>query len=139
LRVSWREESGGVAISWREIVERKVEPPTRRGFGLALIERAIPYECHGESTVRYRENGLDAQMWLPHDALTKYREKPILERRESVHVERIANFGPVLLVEDNMILTMEMEGLLAGLGAERVDSVPDAAVGVKLLEKNSYA
>ena len=139
LRVSWREEAGGVGIMWSEVVSRKVEPPTRRGFGLALIERAIPYELHGESSVRYHEDGLDVQMWLPHEALTRYQEKPRSQWSEQPKVKRIANLGPVRLAEDKMMQTMEMEGLLTGLGAERVDSVPDVTIARKLLDKNEYA
>ena len=89
--------------------------------------------------MRYREDGLDVQMWLPHEALTRYQEKPRSQWSEQPKVKRIANLGPVLLAEDNMILTMEMEGLLTGLGAERVDSVPDVTIARKLLDKNEYA
>jgi light-regulated signal transduction histidine kinase (bacteriophytochrome)/CheY-like chemotaxis protein len=140
LHVAWHEEAGGVTIEWSERVRGNVTPPSRRGFGLALIERAIPYECHGESEVRYRSDGLEVRMWLPYEALTTYQTpRAPTAGSHMPKVAPLAKFGKALIVEDNMILTMEMERLLTEMGCAGVDSVPNNEEGFKQLRDVKYA
>ncbi|MFO0790339.1 MAG: HWE histidine kinase domain-containing protein [Pirellulales bacterium] len=140
LRVAWKEEKGGLTIEWDEEVTRLVTPPTRRGFGTALIERAIPFECRGESRVQYRADGLSVRMWLPREMLTRYEPVPMVEtsRRESAAPRQETRFGKALVAEDNMILTMELEGLLAAIGFDGVDSAPNNSQSWELLAAQAY-
>src|SRR6185312_8676697 len=92
------------------------------------------------SDVRYRSDGLEVRMWLPQEAIASF-QGPAEERttHERLAVPRISKFGRALVVEDNMILTMEMERLLTGLGCERVDSVPSTEEGVRQITREPYA
>ena len=76
LDVTWKSEAGGVAIRWRESNSPTVDPGTRRGFGMTLIERAVPYECNGESKVTFHPDGIEVNFWLPSEATLKLGSSP---------------------------------------------------------------
>lgn len=143
LCVRWKDDAGGLAILWDEKVTRKLTPPTRRGFGTALVERAIPFECGGESKVQFRPDGLSVRLWLPQTMLTRYeataevKSSPAQPTPTAVPAAR--QYGRALVVEDNMILTMELEELLTTLGFAAVDSMPNNTKAWGLLKSKSYA
>ena len=62
LDVTWRrDDQNGCVVAWREHGGPHVPPPSREGFGSALIERSIPYDLGGESSVCYRPEGVEAR------------------------------------------------------------------------------
>jgi PAS domain S-box-containing protein len=50
--------TGGFQLSWSESGGPRVEPPSRRGFGLRLIERALAAERDGRTELNFRPDGL---------------------------------------------------------------------------------
>lgn len=130
LTISWESDSSGVAIHWIESGVDGIEQPTRRGFGFALIERAIPYECGGEAKVVFGDDGVSVRLWLPADAITKLEEISTDRLSDSKTVTGdspnvIASEQFVLVVEDNLILAMEYEGMLRDLGYGNIVSAPN--------------
>jgi PAS domain S-box-containing protein len=68
LRVSWQVEQESdrrVRLRWQERYGPKVEPPTEKGFGLQLIERACNYELEGEVELDYAPEGLTCVVVFP--------------------------------------------------------------------------
>jgi two-component system CheB/CheR fusion protein len=69
LSVTWEKagpsEAPIVRISWRERDGPPVEPPTRRGFGASLIERALGYELDAVVTRTFDPAGMSCQIDLP--------------------------------------------------------------------------
>jgi two-component sensor histidine kinase len=69
LAVTWTVEGRGAArqvgLRWRESGGPRVEPPTRKGFGAALIERSMAYELDGEAHLDYRPDGLCCTLLFP--------------------------------------------------------------------------
>jgi two-component system, chemotaxis family, CheB/CheR fusion protein len=68
LRVSWQVEHGSarrLRLTWEERHGPKVEPPTQKGFGLQLIERACTHELEGEVELGYAPEGLTCVMVFP--------------------------------------------------------------------------
>jgi PAS domain S-box-containing protein len=59
VSLSWREEAepGRLAFDWRESGGPTVKPPTSRGFGSTLIERALQQE-HGRAQLQFAPSGL---------------------------------------------------------------------------------
>lgn len=45
-------------LTWRELDGPPVDPPTRRGFGSRLIERALADELEGRAEIAYRPDGI---------------------------------------------------------------------------------
>jgi light-regulated signal transduction histidine kinase (bacteriophytochrome) len=131
--VVWeRDGSDCLVIHWSESGGPPVKPPTRRGFGTTLIERSIPYELKGEAEITYELIGVRGRFAVP----SRYvRPAPIVpvaaprERERALERDAAALSGAVLVVEDNMIIALEAEEILASLGAKAVDmagSVHDA-------------
>ena len=54
LNLEWRETNGPVVV-----------PPTRRGFGTSLIERALAYELDAKVTRSFDPSGVVCQFVIP--------------------------------------------------------------------------
>ena len=73
LSVTWSRSAGGLALIWQEWLDRPLAPPSRRGFGLSLIERAIPHEVSGRCDVSFEPSGLKVEIWLPDEVVAENR------------------------------------------------------------------
>jgi PAS domain S-box-containing protein len=58
VEISWRVEQGRLKLLWREENGPKVKPPTRRGFGTRLIERALAAQLQAVVSLLFLEDGL---------------------------------------------------------------------------------
>lgn len=134
LAVSWKRESGGLMLRWRETVDRKVEHPTRLGFGLSLIRRAVPYECRGECKLNFEPDGLSVEFWIPNTSIKFLNSSSELQsaRRAVAEVEPPSTTvnigrsrGHAVVVEDNMVLAMELEQQLLNIGFGSVRAFAD--------------
>lgn len=141
LDVTWKYEAGGVAIQWRESNSPTTDPGNRRGFGMTLVERAVPYECNGESNVAFHSDGIEVNLWLPSDATMMLDSSPMSEPA----IEPLPLTTPqsilsrVLVVEDNMVLALELERLLTSMGCKDMQSVPSQNRGEQAIEKSDFS
>jgi light-regulated signal transduction histidine kinase (bacteriophytochrome)/CheY-like chemotaxis protein len=119
VNIEWALEAGGdIIIDWLETGGPPIQAPTRRGFGMNIVERSIPHELGGEARLDYALVGLQARFRLPSRyiiigdaAMVPPAVIPALPGLLS---------GSVLLVEDNMIIALDAEDMLLALGASRV-------------------
>ena len=141
LDVTWKHEAGGVAIRWRESRSASSDPGTRRGFGMSLVERAVPYECNGESKVTFHPDGIEVALWLPSEATLKLGSLPKPEpETDSIPVTTAPSIlSRVLVVEDSMVLALELECLLTKMGCQDLTSVPDRIRGEQALETSTFS
>lgn len=69
LNVKWHVVEGPATrrleIDWRESGGPPVSPPTRRGFGSRLVERAVKQELNGESKIDFAPAGLHCRIAIP--------------------------------------------------------------------------
>jgi PAS domain S-box-containing protein len=68
VALDWRRIEGPdprLRLAWTETGGPPVSPPTRRGFGSALIERALAHDCDATVTIDYPETGLTCTIDLP--------------------------------------------------------------------------
>lgn len=140
LTVNWtREDNGDCLLTWREQGGPTVNPPKRKGFGTALIERSIPYDLGGSSNVRYVETGLEAEFRLPGrfiqwedeeaaaeavvDTAGAGEPAPSAEAGDdaAAPVARVLRPDlPILLVEDQVLIAMDAEMMLEDEGLTNV-------------------
>jgi light-regulated signal transduction histidine kinase (bacteriophytochrome) len=124
LDVTWQEvEDGDCILHWRENGGPTIGPTGRKGFGTALIERSIPYDLGGTSSLDYRPEGLYAEFRLPGRFLTWESEPTRSEKGQAMDiqsaVEPVSIAGlPVLLVEDQVLIAMDAEMMLADAGID---------------------
>jgi two-component sensor histidine kinase len=70
ITVAWRREERGdppcVRLEWIETgVGMASGPPSHRGFGLDLIERTVPYELRGSSSIAFEPGGIRCVIEIP--------------------------------------------------------------------------
>ncbi|MFN3509116.1 MAG: HWE histidine kinase domain-containing protein [Allorhizobium sp.] len=126
LNVTWeRLDDGDCLLRWRETGGPEVGPVGRKGFGTALIERSVPYDLGGTSSIDYRPEGLTGEFRLPGRFLTWETEPalaeldPTMDTRSPTQPQSIAGL-PILLVEDQVLIAMDAEMMLADAGIDNV-------------------
>lgn len=144
LSVTWRSEGGGtLLVEWLERGGPPVLPPTRSGFGTALIERSVPFDLGGEATIDYQPEGLLAKFRLPaaHVALTGEAPTPLTVPQPAPRTP-LPEGLTIMVLEDQMLIAMDAEAMLLDAGAAGVltatgvheaqailmEAKPDAAV-----------
>jgi light-regulated signal transduction histidine kinase (bacteriophytochrome) len=120
----------GLYMKWRESGGPAVETPRRRGFGSVIIERVVPFDLKGTAQVRYEPAGLEADFFIPAEHVAVESAGSPLPAGGHSSERHTASMGldalrplagkAVLLLEDNLILALETEDLLHGLGARAV-------------------
>lgn len=129
------EQDGGVTIVWKEHDGPMVQAPLRHGFGTAIIDRSIPHELHGRAQMRYDLTGVEATLYIPQPQIAMIRTEIGSDRAAQAAVARDArlDIGIAMIVEDNMIIGMDAEGILQELGAKEVYLVGNNAAALDLL------
>ena len=99
IRFSWRRENEGVHFRWRELGGPGVDPPSRRGFGSAIIEHAIAYELDGWSKMEFAPHGLEVDLWIPERWLAPEmtagtESADVLERAEQAEQPLVTSLQP---------------------------------------------
>ena len=125
LRICWREE-GGPAVT----------APTRRGFGTTIIERSIPFELKGEARIHYEVTGVRGEFVVPAEHIDAIREPaPEAASDGTAPGPGTASLdGEVLIVEDNLIIALDAEDMLLGLGADQVHTAADVTGALAIVE-----
>jgi len=130
VAIEWRSDTDGdLLIEWVERGGPSVVPPSRRGFGSTIIERAIPYDLGGVATVEYRPTGFSARFTVPARHLAGVSAAPSPVRLSPVIADRASLLAQmnVLLVEDNIIIAMDCAEMLQSLGAAHVTMAASVA------------
>ncbi len=121
--ISWKEDQdGSLLLDWQESGGPPVTPPERRGFGTTIIEKTVPHDLGGQAEVRYQLGGVRAHFCVPsrHVAGVAPEEARDLPETGTVQPRRPLFGKTVLLVEDAMIIALDAEDALSGMGAEKV-------------------
>lgn len=143
----WLDEMGDCRIEWRERGGPAVQPPSRQGFGTTIIQRSVPYDLGGTAAVRYPLTGLEAEFCIParHVVLDSaaaaraHAQAAEMQQAESGAAGGDAVLrGPVLLVEDSLIIAMDAEDILARLGACRVATAASVAAALDELDAEQF-
>jgi len=142
LQVEWNfSDHGDCEIRWLESGGPRVLPPSRQGFGTVLIDRSVPYDLDGESDVVYAPEGVQARFLLPKKHVSVAQasdETPGSPNRiiEKAGAKRHENLS-LLLVEDQMLIAMDVEDMLAAKGILKVSTSGSANDALKKLKNFS--
>lgn len=127
--ISWRlNDRGDLLLDWKESGGPPVRPPSRKGFGTTIIDRSVPYDLGGESSIDYRPAGVEAHFRIParHVSEPKDHKGPAIRFprptpvRDGPVPEQVIAGANVLLVEDSLIIALDAEDILKRLGAAHV-------------------
>jgi chemotaxis family two-component system sensor kinase Cph1 len=120
VAVQWDiRDDGGLEMSWTETGGPLVEPPTHRGFGSNLIERALALETGGWATIHYKPSGVVCDIVLPKSSLVELSARPAA-KLELALTPTTASAMPInarlLIVEDSFLVLMTVEGMCEDMG-----------------------
>lgn len=128
----------GLIIDWKEEGGAVVTPPTRRGFGSTIIERAIPHELGGMAETAFERDGLKAQFVVPKRYIAEIAVEDaivrVIDRDDAPRSHRLS--GDVLLLEDNLLIAMEAESMLVAIGADNVLVASNVATALSYLQSH---
>ncbi|MDY6922685.1 MAG: HWE histidine kinase domain-containing protein [Pseudomonadota bacterium] len=127
VSLDWsRSPVGDLVIEWREIDGPTVTPPTRKGFGTTIIDRSVPYDLGGSSTIEYDPEGVRASFRIPARHLSEPRvmpggpvikyPRPAIGHPQAVP-DQLLDGLDALLVEDSLIIALDAEDIVGRLGA----------------------
>ncbi len=115
----WMVRGGMLEVDWQECGGPLVAPPTRRGFGTALIERSLKAEG-GSAVPTYGENGVSWKLAIPYASAVRLRAEPRAARKTLPMLPSgggAALIGKrVLIVEDEPLVALELGMILGDLG-----------------------
>ena len=126
VAVRWHiRDDGGLGLRWTESGGPVVAPPTRRGFGSSLIERALALETGGRATIHYKPGGVVCEVVLPKSSLVELSVMPpVAPEPTSLTAENELDALPakpkILIVEDSFLVLIGLEAMCADLGWELV-------------------
>jgi PAS domain S-box-containing protein len=144
--VSWRPRSeGGFVLQWVESGGPIVTQPTREGFGRTLLDRVSGRELSGEARLEFLATGVRATIVVGPDAVIAAPAKPeravipertvagasvgdVIQRRAA----KVAGLN-ILIVEDSLLLSLELENRLTEAGAKIVGQAQDVPEALSML------
>ncbi|MBT2185968.1 HWE histidine kinase domain-containing protein [Sphingobium nicotianae] len=138
VELSWRQdEEGSLLIDWEESGGPPVTPPQRRGFGTTIIEKTVPHDLGGQAEIRYRLGGVCAHFCVPsrHVAGVAAEEARDISGLPVPEARRPLLGKTVLLVEDAMIIALDAEDALIGMGAQEVLIAANARNAIDLINQ----
>ena len=142
VTIAWRlDADGSVTLDWDEAGGPTVAKPTRQGFGSTIIRQSIPHELGGEATLDFAASGFHARFVLPAQHIVVGDETQPMPVAASPPGAASGLSGLVLAVEDNVLIALDVEDVLIGLGAERVVIASNVTEALRLidLETPSFA
>lgn len=155
-----RDEHGDLAIHWHEEGADCAEP-WRDAFAMAIVERTIPHELNGQSSLHFGNGGMEARLVIPARCAVFHQEVfhqeaapvsgsgpaaadsspaiPAQPEPPPPEDEDALLEGRVLLVEDNVLIGMEAEYQLQDLGAQEIDMAGNVAAALDLINTHDYS
>jgi light-regulated signal transduction histidine kinase (bacteriophytochrome) len=142
VSVSWRvTEDGSLILIWRESGGPKVAPPTRRGFGSSLVERALALETGGRATIDFAPTGVVCEVILPRSGLLDVVSRP-LARVEPPQAPVLAYEIPekprLLIVEDSYLVILTLEAMCEDLSWTVVGPATRLGEAIRLAQTESF-
>ena len=121
LTVNWQYDNHrNLHLTWSEQTNSKVEPPSRNGFGMTLIQRIIPHELGGEVKVDFQPDGLQVSLTIPARFISEPQRNLNKVASEDISSSVSSSVLPdsVLIIEDNLIIAMDIQKKLQNNGVK---------------------
>jgi CheY-like chemotaxis protein len=133
VEVAWtveeRADGDRLRFTWTESGGPPVGAPGPAGFGRTLIERSLAHDIGGAVELDFRPEGLVCRIEMPLSART-----PATGQGEAPQ----ASGQRVLVVEDNALVALEVETILADAGHTVVGPAGRVSEALDLVERGSF-
>ena len=135
VTIAWRHDAeGSVTLDWNEAGGPIVTKPTRQGFGLTIIRQSIPHELGGQAALDFADLGFHARFVLPSQHIVVGDEPQPMPIAAPHPGAPSGLSGLVLAVEDNVLIALDIEDVLIGLGAARVVIASNVTEALRLID-----
>jgi two-component system, chemotaxis family, sensor kinase Cph1 len=144
VTVDWAlRDDESVGLTWREHGGPPVEPPSKKGFGSVLIERAFELETEGTAKLSYERAGVVCFIVLPRASIVGYlAAKPTIPDGGKLEAKSAVPAPPkrprILFVEDSFLITIELEEMCEDLGWEMVGPASRIAKAIELASQATF-
>jgi two-component sensor histidine kinase len=147
--IRWRERAGGgLELEWTESDGPLVPTPTRTGFGTTLLEKVTGRELGGSVKIDFRREGVRATLTAAASAIATRTGGPeTAPKAEPPEPVQGASAGAanldqatringlrLLIVEDALLLTLELESGLQEAGAQIMGSAADLDEAMRMVD-----
>ncbi len=128
-----RTPNDDLSMLWQDKGGPAVTKPTRRGFGSTIIERSIPHELGGSAAIEFNPEGLIATFRIPSRYITashSLEELPpssLIDDETAAKAPQPLSGQSVLLLEDNLLISLDAQQILEKLGATAIMPVANVA------------
>jgi PAS domain S-box-containing protein len=128
IALQWSIEPDAMVLRWVETDGPPVKTPTRKGFGMAVIEAGVQHQLGGSATFDWRPSGLQCSLAIPRGRF----DMPVAvlgtsrpEAASAVQLGMMNGTRRILLVEDEALVGMMMKDMLREIGFSVVGPIPD--------------
>lgn len=129
LELSWKPDP--LIVSWRESGVPDVRPPTAKGFGSKVIELSIGTQLGGRVDFQWNTDGLHCTLEVP-DASNVTAAKSLAAGAKA------GSKATILLVEDESLVAMMIERLIANLGYSVAGPYATVAQACRAIENERF-
>jgi two-component sensor histidine kinase/DNA-binding response OmpR family regulator len=120
LQVSWKTMDGALLLDWVETGGPPTAEPARLGFGLTIVRSSIEAQFRGGVRYEWRPDGLRCHLSIPAAqivAASPPAEAPAEAPADNRTRRSLAGMR-LLVVEDELLVSMLLDDMLSDLGAE---------------------
>jgi PAS domain S-box-containing protein len=121
VSLRWHLSGESLVLHWVERDGPPVEPPTTKGFGMTMIGANVETGLMGRMQLDWRPDGLRCMLIVPRSNLVDGPERspppaPPVEPAAPPRQEAPGRGKRILVVEDESLIAMMMEGMLNDIG-----------------------
>jgi PAS domain S-box-containing protein len=138
--VSWERRPEHAVIYWEETGGRRLQMPSRFGFGTTLLEQLVTHQLGGEIDRRWETAGLKVRLRLPSTLFTAALRPQSTAAQEEVAVGENTPVMPkrVLLVEDEELIALNLAKQLSEMGWSVVGPASTFSEACELVTKGQF-
>lgn len=120
LHVTWQTARDALVLDWTETGGPATAEPARLGFGLTIVRSSIEAQFRGGVTYEWRPAGLHCRLSIPaaQIAVAAPSAEPSVAAAPEDPARRSLAGMRLLVVEDELLVSMLLEEILSDLGAE---------------------
>ena len=129
VKVEWKVMAKHLVIEWIEEGEHAVVAPDTSGFGSRMMKQVVTKQLEGTLEYDWRPEGLHATVKLPQRTFMKVASIKAPKLPPPLAEPEAGDGRRVLIVEDNVVISMELEASLEDAGYSvvgRANSVVEA-------------
>lgn len=137
VAIAWRIVNKRLVITWIEEGVEQITPPDSFGFGSRMMTQVVTKQLEGSIDHDWRERGLCVTVVLPAHTFKRGAVKKCSKPSSPSIAPQPGQGRRVLIVEDDALISMEMEAALEAGGYEvigRATSVAEALETIQSVE-----